>query len=151
MSNITIYALLCEDNKYYIGKSQNANVRILDHFINQGSAWTKKYKPLKIVETISNCDKFDEDKYVLIYMEKYGIDNVRGGVYSQIKLLEEQITSIKTHLTGANDLCFKCKQKGHFAKECKKVDDIDNDYELIVICYKCHRMGHYANQCYKLT
>lgn len=120
MSSITIYVLQCEDSKYYIDKSQNANARILYHFSDQGSAWTKKYKPVKIVETINNCDKFDEDKYVLIYMEKYGIDNVRGGVYSQIKLSEEQITSIKTNLTGANDLCFKCKQKGHYAKQCKK-------------------------------
>ena len=42
--------------------------------------------PIKIIETITNCDNFDEDKYVKIYASKYGIDNVRDGSYSKIYL-----------------------------------------------------------------
>lgn len=45
-------------------------------------------------ELISDCDSFDEDKYTLKYMEKEGIDNVRGGSFSQIELSDEQIKLI---------------------------------------------------------
>jgi hypothetical protein len=43
-------------------------------------------------------DKFDEDKYVFKYMEKYGIENVRGGCFSQVVLPEDKIKMIETIL-----------------------------------------------------
>ena len=40
----TVYILKLEDNKYYVGKTKNINKRILDHFTDCGSEWTRKYK-----------------------------------------------------------------------------------------------------------
>ena len=37
-----------------------------------------------------------------------GIDNVRGGSYSSIKLSKEQKKFLKNELNGCNDRCFKC-------------------------------------------
>ena len=54
---------------------------LAQHFNFNGSAWTKKYKPIRLVKLIPNCDKYDEDKYTKKYMGKYGINNVRGGAY----------------------------------------------------------------------
>ena len=70
---VYIYILYLEQNKYYIGKTTNPGFRLEDHFNSEGSVWTKKYKPVKVIELIENCDGFDEDKHTLKYMEKYGV------------------------------------------------------------------------------
>ena len=92
---IYIYILKLENNKYYIGKTTNPKFRIENHFNSNGSEWTKMYKPLKLIELISDCDDYDEDKYTRIYMDKYGINNVRGGSFSSIELSKETITFLK--------------------------------------------------------
>ena len=47
----------------------------------------KKYKPIKILELLSDCDNFDEDKY--------GINNIRGGTFCEIKLSKDNLETIK--------------------------------------------------------
>ena len=44
---VAIYILKCDQDKYYVGKSNNADFRIKDHFEKGGSQWTKKYKPIE--------------------------------------------------------------------------------------------------------
>ena len=114
---VFIYILELENSKYYIGKTKNPQIRIDAHNNYNGSKWTKLYKPIKVVEIISDCDLYDEDKFTLKYMEKKGIDNVRGGSFSQIKLSEEQIKFIKQMIKGATDKCFNCGGD-HFIKDC---------------------------------
>jgi len=47
---VFIYILKLEDNKYYIGKTDNPEFRLDAHFNYAGSSWTKKYKPFKLEE-----------------------------------------------------------------------------------------------------
>jgi hypothetical protein len=117
---VYIYVLQLENNKYYIGKTENPKIRLENHFKSNGSEWTKLYKPIKIIEIIPDCDNYDEDKYTKIYMDKYGIDNVRGGSYVQIELNEDIIKFLKLSSNGTNDRCFNCGLTGHFIKDCKK-------------------------------
>ena len=117
---VFIYILQLEQGKYYIGKTNNPQFRIESHFNFNGSAWTIKYKPLKLIKLIPNCDDYDEDKYTRIYMDKYGIQNVRGGSYVKIKLDTTTITHLQQMSNGTNNKCFICSKEGHFAKDCEE-------------------------------
>jgi|SRR6516162_9350438 hypothetical protein len=120
--NWTIYVLQCQDNKYYVGKTQHPNFRLDQHFNHQGSQWTIKYKPIKVLKLIEKCDSFDEDKYTRILMSQFGVDNVRGGSYCQIDLPEETKKYLGREIEGAKDLCFHCKKPGHFIRDCPVQD-----------------------------
>lgn len=115
----TVYILLCEKQRFYIGKTDRPlQCRINEHFSKHGSEWTKKYKPIKVVEQIKNADEFDEDKYTKIYMNKYGIDMVRGGTYTEMQLPDYKRLALENELCSASNLCFRCNRPGHFANQC---------------------------------
>jgi hypothetical protein len=167
--NLYIYVLKLENDKYYVGKTNNPNIRINDHFVNNGSQWTTLHKPTKIVKIKPNCDSFDEDKYTLKYMSVYGIDNVRGGSFCEIVLNEDKIKMIKHMLTGSTDKCYKCGNEGHFAKDCvrdnkekapmikytlnntKYHTNEHKQYVKVNKCERCGRHGHADKECYART
>ena len=98
-------------------KLKIVNLELIHIFDKNGSSFTKTFPPVEIYQIIPECDKFDEDKYVKKYMEKYGIDNVRGGTYSRLELTQQEKTFIQKELWGANNLCFECGGE-HFIKDC---------------------------------
>ena len=85
-----VYTLQLNTDKYYVGKTDSSKFRIDTHFDSGGSEFTKKYPLQEIYQIIPECDKYDEDKYVKKYMDKYGIENVRGGTYSRLELTNEE-------------------------------------------------------------
>jgi predicted GIY-YIG superfamily endonuclease len=113
-----IYVLELVDSKYYVGKTNNINVRFKQHFTGRGAYWTKKYKPVRILETSEMKSSFDEDNKVKEYMKLHGVNNVRGGSYCKIKLDLEQVNLIEREIRSSNDECLKCGKKGHFIKNC---------------------------------
>jgi predicted GIY-YIG superfamily endonuclease len=119
-----IYMLQLANDKYYVGKTNNIDFRLTDHFDNDGSAWTKKYIPISLISLIKDCSKFDEDKYTLEYMSKYGIKNVRGGSFCELKFDENTIKFIKRMLNGSNDKCHNYSEIGHFINACPYKNDI---------------------------
>jgi hypothetical protein len=166
---VFIYVLQLEQGKYYIGKTSNPTFRLENHFSSNGSAWTKKYKPIQVLELIPNCDKYDEDKYTRKYMDKYGMNNVRGGSFCKIILNESNIATLNQMSNGTNNKCFECGSEEHFAKDCEKDEcwetdndgdndgDNDNDeYEEAWCCeycdkefeeeYKCEYHEKYCNK-----
>lgn len=118
--NLYIYVLELVENKFYVGKTTDPEIRIETHNKYNGSVWTKKYPVVKVLEIISNSDDFDEDKYTLKYMEKYGINNVRGGSFCEIQLTSDNLTTIKKMINGSTNKCYICGESGHFANNCKK-------------------------------
>ena len=118
MNKNALYVLELLSGKYYVGKSTNVNARIRQHFINKGPTWTNVYKPVNVLEIINSFDKFDEDKKVKEYMDKFGIHNVRGGSYSRFVLNQDEIKFLTKELLTSNDRCFKCGDITHFANKC---------------------------------
>jgi predicted GIY-YIG superfamily endonuclease len=116
----SVYVLKLKHDKYYIGKSKYVDNRIRKHFKGLGAVWTKKHKPLSVVEIVDKCDDFDEDKYTKMYMNKYGIDNVRGGSYCQTKLDPNTVELIEKEMKTSQDLCYRCDKHGHFYNSCKE-------------------------------
>jgi len=156
---VYIYILQLEQGKYYIGKTSNPQFRIESHFNFNGSAWTNKYKPIKLIKLIPNCDDYDEDKYTRFYMDKYGFQNVRGGSYVKIKLDTTTIAHLQQMSNGTNNKCFIFSKEGHFVKDCEEnecweteSDDSEQDEEENesdeYCCFRCGRGGHFVSSCY---
>ena len=93
-----IYILKLESNKYYIGKTDNSSFKLRNY--SNDYIWTRRYKPIKILFLIQNDDI---NKYIFLYMEIYGINNVRGGDYCELILSEENIISIKKEIGRNNN------------------------------------------------
>ena len=153
-----IYVLKLQGGNYYIGKSNDVIGRYQEHLQGNGSAWTRKYTPLSLVESRDNVSPFEEDKVTKEYMAKYGIDKVRGGSYVSEALDDEQRYSVQKEIWAATDCCTQCGRKGHFARDCNSKVDITGKYmgkpigrpisKPTPTCYTCGRVGHYASTCY---
>ena len=52
-------------------------------------------------------------------MKKFGINNVRGGSYSQIELSEDVYRLLQKEIIHAEDRCFFCGFNGHVEKNCE--------------------------------
>jgi predicted GIY-YIG superfamily endonuclease len=114
----TVYVLRLSSGKYYVGKTDNVERRFQQHLNGSGSSWTRKYRPIAIEKTIPNASPFEEDKVTKEYMNKHGIDNVRGGSYVELELSEFHMEALKMEIRGAKDLCKQCGRSGHFVKDC---------------------------------
>ena len=135
-----IYVLRLEGGRYYVGKSDCIKDRVEQHMKGNGSAWTKKYKPLALDKLIKNVSPFQEDSITKEYMSKYGINKVRGSSYTQINLDTAQTEAIEREIIGAKDGCQNCGEKGHFIRYCpnKFISEI-KEYDLIWECDYCDR------------
>ena len=127
MSSTNIYVLRLEGGRYYIGKTDNVIKRYQQHLSGNGSAWTKKYKPVSLENTIENVSSFEEDKITKEYMSKYGIDKVRGGSYVEVELSKFHTDALKMEIWGAKDLCTQCGRKGHWVKDCHYKTDVSGE------------------------
>ena len=122
-----IYILKLREGKYYIGKTKNVEKRFNEHIAGNGSGWTKKYMPISLIKSVVSTSYFDEDKYVKEYMAKYGIENVRGGTYSNIDLDANCISVLQKEIRHSKNLCTRCGRDTHFIKDCyAKTDSNDN-------------------------
>lgn len=135
-----IYILRLEGGRYYVGKTDNLERRKQEHLNGTASAWTKKYKPVAVEEIIRNASPFDEDKYTKIYMEKHGMDKVRGGSYVKVELDDFQKEALNMEIWGAKNKCTQCGRAGHFVKDCYAKTDASGNkiqYEESSVVWGC--------------
>jgi hypothetical protein len=146
-----VYILKLKNNKYYVGSTENLERRVQQHYDGYGSAWTKKYQPIKLVETYEDCSRFDEDKYTKEYMAKFGIDNVRGGTYCEVSI-DKYINQLEKELEHSTNKCFNCGGSGHLANSCKKSRHYTKQpRKKTNKCGRCSRNNHTEDRCYAKT
>lgn len=125
---LTVYVLELENNKYYVGKTdKTAGERYNEHLNGNGSQWTKKYKPIRIIQAIQDANAFDEDKMTKEYMNMYGIDNVRGGTYAREFLSPHERLFIQREIWMANNCCTRCGRNNHFVTNCRYDYDVNGN------------------------
>jgi len=119
-----LYVLELTNKKYYVGKTSDIMRRYEEHKNGKGSAWTMKYKPLKMLLCRPLEGVHDENNTTKDYMKKYGIEHVRGGSYTQMVLPADVISVIQREFVGSEDKCYKCNLAGHFGDQCRSVKSV---------------------------
>ena len=137
MSISKIYVLELERGRYYIGRSEYEDLRLIQHSRGKGAAWTSKFRPISILEIRQCKSPFEEDMVTKEYMAKYGIDNVRGGSYVKIVLDSIQIDAITRELLSVSDACKSCGMSGHFIDDCNKKNSRAITTSIIWLCEFC--------------
>ncbi len=145
---VLIYTLALENDKYYIGKVQYDVDRLHDVDIlcklKDGGVWTRAHPPVCVIEYIPGCDDYDQDKYTVMYMERYGIENVRGGSFSKEHLDTSQIQVIHRMIRTAKNQCYTCGKGGHFQDDCGE----EKWRRIQRRCYTCHNCTpHTVDKC----
>jgi hypothetical protein len=140
----SVYILYLETNKYYIGSSSNPKTRIEQHITNNGTKWTKLYKPLKVINIIDG-DELVEEMTTLEYMYMYGINNVRGGSFTTLNISDLEKSYIFKQICSIKNLCFKCNGKHHLSSQCS-IYNIINNVKCLECGSRCHNEQHNTKQ-----
>lgn len=81
-----VYLLLLQNSKYYVGmtKKWRLAMREEEHREGRGSKWTRRYRPIKLLEVWEFEDKKLAHEFEIQKTEEYlhlhGIDSTRGGL-----------------------------------------------------------------------
>jgi predicted GIY-YIG superfamily endonuclease len=85
-----LYVIKCEDDCFYVGITQSAKRRLLQHELGSAAAWTQEHPPIDVVQ-IRGVGTHDrqiaervENRLTLEMMARYGWRQVRGGYFCNV-------------------------------------------------------------------
>ena len=104
--NLYFYFVHLNNDKYYVLLFENNNLTLnnLYNNISPMPDWLLINAPIKVLDRIKYTGNFSLDDYVMLYMNKFGVDNVRGGTFSDVILSPEQKHKINIKM---NSMCSK--------------------------------------------
>lgn len=117
-----VYVLRYPSGMVYVGKSQDIGTRIAQHRAKRVAAtsqWRgvpRRVSPLtpRIADDLESWERNE----TLARMQRHGIENVRGWMYTATELTPSDIRGIEANLREKHDLCRRCGKTGHFAVQC---------------------------------
>ncbi|MGB1568186.1 MAG: GIY-YIG nuclease family protein, partial [Candidatus Poseidoniaceae archaeon] len=125
-----VYILKLEHGKWYVGYTERAIKRVLQHAEKKGAKWTKKYKPVEPIpysmsEPIYSTK--DEDRITLSLMAEHGITNVRGGRWCMVNMRQRTVNELRGLVPkiNKNDNCTRCGRNSHSREQCYAATTID--------------------------
>ena len=95
-----IYVLECAEGRFYVDTLsffiEIVSEDIINYFRHNCCEWTKRYEPLRVLQVLKNSSAAaDVDQVTKNLMKCYGINFVRGGRYSRIKLSDGEIKCLQ--------------------------------------------------------
>lgn len=160
-----LYVLGLKEGKIYVGTASNFDHRLNEHMHGVGCAWTRLYGVVEVLEERDVVNDKDEMNTTLDYMQRCGIDNVRGGPWTSLQL-STSVRKLITHmLQSIREVCYTCDQKGHCSSDCPSLpattltntnnnnNNSNNkrqpkgEAKAETNCYRCGERGHWASEC----
>lgn len=158
----TVYVLLCENEKYYVGSTTNRKRRIREHSSERGgSKWTRLHKPVRLVKEYRRipADYYlgKEAQVTAEFMWKHGINNVRGAMFAEPRpYTQEDIDALTGFLGHYNNLDYGelkealeedlvTKHRPPRRKKQKKKNRLKSRTKDK--CFHCGEAGHWAYEC----
>lgn len=102
--NYKIFVLQLENDKWFLHTSKETQ---LDRVLFESQViydFVRKNPPIKIYEIIKSTDYFDINTLTKKYMNCIGIENVRGGIYSDEILPEFLLKSLELEINSTVDI-----------------------------------------------
>lgn len=124
---VYIYVLRLTDGRYYVGKTHNVEKRYQEHCNGNGSAWTRRYAPLELIESYQSNTMFEEDRKTKQVMNERGIENVRGGTYVTMELDPNTVEFLQKEIWTGQDKCGRCGCDSHHIVDCKAKRNIKGE------------------------
>lgn len=107
---------------YYVGKSVDVEARVAQHRAGKGGVvpqhmgeWTRV--PPATAGAADDLEAW-ERKETLHLMRCYGVERVRGWMFTSVALSEEQRAAAFAQVCERYDLCRRCGRDSHFAAQC---------------------------------
>jgi hypothetical protein len=149
MKKGTVYALKLVGGRFYVGftRARNPHDRILTHFDPaRASAWTRTFPPGADLRRwrdalIYSCGETtleDEMIHTLYFMERFGINRVRGAQWAAPTLNKPQVVAARRAINHIMDRCQACGANDHYTAECRYHGPV---------CILCGGWGHTFGDC----
>jgi hypothetical protein len=136
---MVVYILELSDGFYSISRFSISQIKN-----GSGTSWTKLHQPVSVIKTIYKDEEYDEDfsedDIVYEFMEKYGIEKVRGGSFNSVVLSEYQISILNQKLKKHENTYNKNKENSN-----NSISYHYNNDDFTTVIYDSSKKNQIAN------